>query len=265
MKNSILRVLFLFFIGVSYAQVGIGTTTPSAASMLEVSPTSDSGATYRGFMPPVMTIAQRDLIPITTTDVGLLVFINDSVEGIQCLQFYTGTTWVCAIDASSTGFTVFAAQDFDATTSWDFTLSPTTYTITALEDIWAVLGTLDDITGFTGNFLGCSDLDNPTSGANVDHMIAFDNVDITTATAAKVSFDYDIFEFDSGDRVSYELFYDDISQGITTILAGNSDASLSGTLTLNIPTTVTNVRITVIINQNGNEDKAGFDNFRVFE
>lgn len=265
MQKRIFSIIFLFFLSSSYAQVGIGTTTPSAASMLEVSSTSDGGASYRGFMPPVMTIAQRNLINTTTTDVGLLVFINDSVEGVQCLQFFTGTTWVCTDDPFFPGFTVFAAQDFDATTSWNFTLTPTSYSVPALEDIWAVVGTLDHITDFTGNFLGCSDLDNPIAGMNVDHMIVFDNVDISSATAAKVSFDYDIFEFDTGDRVSYELFYDDVSQGIFTILEGNADASLSGTETINIPTTVTNVRMTVIINQNGNEDKAGFDNFRVFE
>mgnify|MGYP000283026272 CR=1 FL=1 len=265
MKKCLLHLIFLFFISISYAQVGIGTTTPSAASMLEISPTPDGGFSFRGFMPPVMTIAQRDLINVATTDAGLLVLINDSVVGIQCLQFYTGTTWVCTNDSSGTGFTVFAAQDFDATTSWNYTLTPTSYNIPALEDIWAVVGALDHITGFTGDFLGCSDLDNPISGPNVDHMIAFDNVDISTATAAKVSFDYDIFEFDTGDRVSYELFYDDVGQGISTVLAGNSNASLRGTLTFNIPNTVTNVRMTVIINQSGNEDKAGFDNFRVFE
>jgi len=265
MKKSYLLIVFLFLKCISYAQVGIGTTTPSPASMLEVSSTSDGGTSYRGFMPPVMTIAQRDLINVTTTDVGLLVFINDSVVGVQCLQFYTGTTWVCTDDPSYLGFTVFVAQDFDATTSWNYTLSPMTYNVPALEDIWEVVGILDNITSFTGNFLGCSDLDNPISGPNVNHTITFDNVDISTATAAKISFDYDIFEFDTGDSVSYELFYDDVGQGVTTILTGNNNASLRGTLTINVPTTVVNVRITVIINQNGNEDKAGFDNFRVFE
>ncbi len=264
MRKYIIQIIFLFLVGSSYAQVGIGTTTPSAAAMLEVSPTTN-GFTYRGLMPPVMTVSQRDLINVTSADVGLLVFINDSVTGIQCLQFYTGTTWVCTNDSSAAGFTVFAAQDFDATTSWSYTLTPVTYNIPALDDIWAVIASLDNIIGFTGNFFGCSDLDNPITGTNVDHMIAFDNVNVSGATAAKVSFDYDIFEYDIGDSVAYELFYDDISQGVFTILTGNSNASLSGTETLNIPTTVSNVRITIIINQNGNEDKAGFDNFRVFE
>jgi len=247
-----------------FSQVGIGTTTPSDAAMLEVSSITASGD-YKGFMPPVMTIAQRDLINVTSADAGLLVFINDSIEGVQCLQFYTGSGWECANNASATGFTVFAAQDFDSNTSWTFTLNPATYNVPALEDVWAIVNTLDDITDFTGNFLGCSDLDNPISGANVDHTITFDNIDVSTATNAKISFDYDIFEFDTGDDVFYELFFDDVSQGTFFIVDGAGNTSLSGTETINIPVGTTNARLILSINQNGNADRAGFDNFRVFE
>lgn len=247
----------------SKAQVGIGTTTPSNAAMLEVNGTNIVGE-FKGFMPPVLTIAQRDLINVTTDDVGLLVFINDTVVGIQCLQYYTGTTWECANNTSATGFTVFAAQDFDATTSWNYTLTPVTYNIPATIDVWAVVTTLDNITGFTGNFFGCQDLENPT--ASGDHIIAFDNVDISSGTAPKLSFDYDIFGYDTGDSVNYELFYDDISQGVFPVLTGIvGGVSMAGTVTINIPNTVNNVRISIIINQNGNTDTAGFDNFRVFE
>ncbi len=244
------------------AQVGIGTTTPSPAAMLEVN-AGDGTLGYRGFMPPIMTIAQRNMINVSSTDVGLQVFINDTVAGIQCLQFYTGTTWVCANDPTNAGVTVFAAQDFDSTTTWGFTLTPAAYNVPALDDLWDIVNVLDNITGFTGNFLGCQDLSNDI--AIGDHIIAFDNVDISAATASKLSFDYDIFEFDAGDDVDYELFYDDNSQGIFSIINGGGNLSLSGTVTLNIPNTVTNVRISVIINQNGNADTAGFDNFRVFE
>lgn len=265
MRLTITRLLCCFLLVQSLfltAQVGIGTTTPSPAAMLEVD-AGDATQGYRGFMPPVMTIAERDLINVSPTDVGLQVFINDTVAGIQCLQFYTGTTWVCANDPTNAGVTVFAAQDFDTTTTWGFTLTPAAYNVPALDDIWDIVNVLDNITGFTGNFLGCQDLDNPT--ASGDHIIAFDNVDISAASAPKVSFDYDIFEFDTGDDVDYELFYDDTSQGVFSVVDGVGNISLSGTITINIPNTVTNVRISVIIDQNGNDDTAGFDNFRVFE
>src|SRR5690554_1496316 len=87
------RLLFLLSIllisGISYSQVGIGTTTPSAASMLEVSSTSD-GVSFGGFMPPrVPDVATRDQIPVTASDDGLVVYIKDS----GCLQIWNGISW----------------------------------------------------------------------------------------------------------------------------------------------------------------------------
>jgi len=266
MKKLLLFCFISLFSLALFSQVGIGTTTPSDAAMLEVSSVTASGD-YKGFMPPVMTIAQRDLINVTNADVGLLVFINDSVEGVQCLQFYTGSGWECANNASATGFTVFAAQDFDSNTTWNFTLNPATYNVPASNDIWSVVNSLDNITGFTGNFFGCQDLNNPNGGGNFDHTIAFENIDISAATNPRISFDYDIFGFDNGDDVFYELFYDDVSQGTFILLEGvnGGGATLSGTETINIPGGTTNVRLTLSISQNGDADTAGFDNFRVFE
>lgn len=97
----------LFFLGVLsisinlYGQVGIGTTTPSPAAMLEVSSTSDAGTTYKGMMPPrVPNVDARNLISPTADDVGLLVF----VESNSCLQMWSGTVWVnvrCTNNASA--------------------------------------------------------------------------------------------------------------------------------------------------------------------
>ena len=73
-----------------YCQVGIGTTTPSPASMLEVSSSSDGGMTYGGFMPPkVPDLAARDAINPTSADVGLQIF----VVSIGALQMWNGTGW----------------------------------------------------------------------------------------------------------------------------------------------------------------------------
>ena len=90
MKNF----LFLLFFGSYFlnAQVGIGTTTPSTASMLEVSSMSSDGA-YKGFMPPRVTVAQRDLIAVRKQDLGLLVFVNDPQANIYGLQVYNGVFW----------------------------------------------------------------------------------------------------------------------------------------------------------------------------
>jgi hypothetical protein len=84
-KTSIyLSVLvFSLFTSTSMAQVGIGTNTPAPSAQLDVT------STERGFLPPRMTTAQRDLIASPAT--GLLIFQTDNTAGYY---FYDGTTWV---------------------------------------------------------------------------------------------------------------------------------------------------------------------------
>lgn len=61
--------------------VGIGTTTPYAAALLEVS------STTKGFLPPRMTSAQRNAIP--TPAAGLVIFNTTS----NLLEVFDGATW----------------------------------------------------------------------------------------------------------------------------------------------------------------------------
>ncbi len=96
----------------SFAQVGIGTTTPSPASMLEVSSEANDGS-FRGLMPPRLTVAQRDLIPVTANDAGLLIFINDVVASIYGLQVFNGNFWE----------NVYLLQNSLKPTAVDFTLT----------------------------------------------------------------------------------------------------------------------------------------------
>jgi hypothetical protein len=90
MKNLFLILGATFIATHIYSQVGIGTTDPSPASMLEISSTSDGGITYGGFMPPrVPNIAARDAINPSIDDVGLEVFIIST----GALQMWNGTNW----------------------------------------------------------------------------------------------------------------------------------------------------------------------------
>ena len=83
-KNTFLSVLvFSLFTSTSMAQVGIGTNTPAPSAQLDVT------STERGFLPPRMTTAQRDLIATPAT--GLLVFQTDNTAGYY---FYDGTACV---------------------------------------------------------------------------------------------------------------------------------------------------------------------------
>lgn len=76
----------LAFVGLSTtcAQVGIGTSTPHASAVLEVS------STNKGFLPPRMTEENRQDISAPAT--GLIIYCTDCGE-VGELQVYNGTTW----------------------------------------------------------------------------------------------------------------------------------------------------------------------------
>ena len=90
MKTFLLLLLFGNYC--LYAQVGIGTTSPSESSMLEINSEASDGS-FKGMMPPRVTVAQRDLINPTDADTGLMVFVNDPDASIYGLQVYNGTFW----------------------------------------------------------------------------------------------------------------------------------------------------------------------------
>ena len=252
---------FLSIVG--FSQVGIGTVNPAAASMLEVSSTSDGGASYLGFMPPrVPTVTARDAINATANDTGLLVF----VQSISCLQLWNGIGWE-SVYCSTVNIVTAAMQDFDSNISWTFTNNPPFYSVG--NDIWGDVndlgtGNTSAIDNISGNFLGCRDLDNTNGGGNFFHSIIFDNVDVSTLTNARIAFDYDVFEFDNGDDVTYEVFFDGIGQGIVTLINGSANLSLEGTEIIIIPNGTTTVSLSLNITQDGDLDFAGFDNFIVY-
>ncbi len=93
-KSSLLLFAMLFIANSFYAQVGIGTTNPSPAAMLEVSSQSNGTGDYKGFMPPrVPNIAARDAIAPTASDYGLLVYVENNGAGSSCLQLWIGDGW----------------------------------------------------------------------------------------------------------------------------------------------------------------------------
>ena len=76
-------VLTVFAFGVNAQSVGINATgdAPNGSAMLDVSSTS------KGFLPPRMTTAQRNLIP--TPVEGLVIYNTDE----KTLNIYNGTSW----------------------------------------------------------------------------------------------------------------------------------------------------------------------------
>lgn len=86
-----MKRFFLFFFllipFLSFSQVGINTTTPSSASILDVNSSSD-GVNFGGFMPPRVSLAQRNAILATAGDDGLMVYLIDGNN--RCLQVWNG-------------------------------------------------------------------------------------------------------------------------------------------------------------------------------
>jgi uncharacterized protein (TIGR02145 family) len=77
--------LFMFMHQLLIAQsVGIGTTTPNPSAKLEVKSNNS------GFLPPRMTLTERDAIPNPAQ--GLMVYCTDCVLGGE-LSIYNGTNW----------------------------------------------------------------------------------------------------------------------------------------------------------------------------
>ena len=89
-------LLFAALIAVSFttfAQVGIGTTTPNASAALDVT------STTQGFLPPRMTEAQRNAI--STPAAGIMVYCTDCGTNGEP-QHYNGTSWVNMVGGAAT-------------------------------------------------------------------------------------------------------------------------------------------------------------------
>ena len=93
MKNKYLPIIvisFLLMISEVWAQVGIGTTTPNASAMLDIT------STTQGLLAPRMTTIEKNAIASPAN--GLLVFDTDE----NIFYFYNGVSWVKIIAENST-------------------------------------------------------------------------------------------------------------------------------------------------------------------
>lgn len=84
-----LAQLFALFIycSLTLAQVGINTTTPSAASVLDIS-SSSNGIDHGGILIPRVSLANRNNIAVSPADDGLMIFLTEGSS--RCFQIYDG-------------------------------------------------------------------------------------------------------------------------------------------------------------------------------
>lgn len=105
MKKVILIIIVFNFAISSFAQTGIGTTTPNASAKLDVY------ATNKGFLPPRVTLTSAtDATTIASPAEGLLVYNLGSV-GLQAGYYYwNGANWATIATATSAGNGVTASD-----------------------------------------------------------------------------------------------------------------------------------------------------------
>ena len=91
MKKILLSITVLLSTALaSNAQVGVGTASPDASSVLEVQ------STTQGMLTPRMTSTQREAISTPAT--GLIVYQTDGTAGFY---YFTGSAWVILINGES--------------------------------------------------------------------------------------------------------------------------------------------------------------------
>ncbi len=166
---------------------------------------------------------------------------------------------------------IIAILDFDATTpEWTYTTSIPFFTNPfSFDDYYGIIPINNaspiDNSNFSNNILGENDLENNNGGTSDFATITFTEIDLTGFNNAELSFDWDIVGYNANsDDAKYELFFDGVAQGAIYLVDGGVDfESNEGSVTVNIPDTVTTVSLSVSIRNNGGSGYSGFDNFKL--
>lgn len=145
-------------------------------------------------------------------------------------------------------------QDFDGgTPAWDYIIND------EVNSNFNVRNSLTNINyaNITGNFIGINDADDGNNSVELATVSTSGMTDIV------FSFDYDVYEFDNGDDMFYELFYDGVSQGLVEFVTGNSNFSTEGTISVSIPNGTNTVAAKLSVYQNGGSDYGAWDNIQL--
>jgi uncharacterized protein (TIGR02145 family) len=92
MKKLLLCAALFAVSFTTFAQVGIGTTTPDASAILDVE------SSTKGFLPPRMTTTERNAISSPRAE-GLIIYNEDN----GCIEFWNATAWISVCDGSAQG------------------------------------------------------------------------------------------------------------------------------------------------------------------
>ena len=101
MKHFFTLLAAVLLTATTYAQVGIGTTTPAASAALDIT------STTQGLLIPRMTQTQRNAISSPAT--GLIVWCSNCGNSGE-LQVYNGTTWTNVIGGTASAVPIPTSQ-----------------------------------------------------------------------------------------------------------------------------------------------------------
>ena len=99
MKKTILTTVLMIALAIttsSNAQVGIGVSTANINQSAQL----DVVSTTKGFLPPRMTEADRNLIPVTSASAGLIVYCKNCGANGE-MQYYNGSSWTNMVGAAA--------------------------------------------------------------------------------------------------------------------------------------------------------------------
>lgn len=163
-----------------------------------------------------------------------------------------------------------AIQDFDnSLPQWQYTTSiPTFGDPQIFDDFYGIISLANaaplNYPNFQNNIFGENDLNSDNGTAGFASMV-FEEVNIESYLDVNLSFDFQIKGYNaSTDDAKYELFYDGLSQGEVFLHDGGSGGNDSeGTLSINIPNSVSTLHLIISIRNDGSNGYSGFDNFAI--
>ena len=94
MKKILIFLMFLSTV-FSYSQLGIGTTTPNASSIVDVT------STTKGLLLPRLTYAQR--VAISSPTIGMVIYCSDCGANLGEMQTYTIDGWMNSAPSIASG------------------------------------------------------------------------------------------------------------------------------------------------------------------
>ncbi|MDT8346410.1 MAG: hypothetical protein RQ756_01310 [Flavobacteriaceae bacterium] len=247
--------------GLLYPQVGIGTTTPSPNATLEVNGEIRTNQ-YGGLILPRLTVAQRDSIPVTADDDGMLIYLIDGSNRFIQVYNHPSATWQTVYPQELIFSAPLVGWDFDGLNNQGPSpFSPTTLNA-AVTSSGLIRGTGLN-TGTTTNSFGGNGFDSVDFNAAITDS-KFVSFSITPSVGRTVSLKainpYNIrrsgtgpelgkWQFSIDDGTTYTDLTSDITWGGNTTATGNLQPmiDLSAILALQNLTSATTVTFRLVI------------------